>query len=902
MHSILISILACFLFSNASANEVVTPSDMDYFVYQKNGIHLVAPEEYSPYLPQTFEYMNEFVRRYEKSFNWKLDEKIYLVLASPNNQIANGFATVTPNLMTVFYPSGALELDDFALYSWFLALSSHETAHLFQLNSKGKSDSLNNLLYPYVKNSPLNVGPFGIPVFIHPNILLPRFILEGNAVMNESRLARGGRLQSAKVRAVVYSLLKGDKVDFKYLLNEHLEFPFGNEKYWLGGYLQAYLAEKYGIEKTNRFFFSHGDSWLNPLLLRDSFLGHFGESYAQALTGTLMRFRPEAKKQQSSNEAVISKGVMFGPMNHTPEQIFFLKSDQLEERPKLIVYNNFTGQLTETPIDLAMGKVFKMNNNEWASAAAVPYKATKRAYGLYGEGLKVYRDYLNKMMVDQRAGHTLTFDPTRSLLRNKLYLDGRFWGETDSIPHLDESGHVYDFVQDGPKRILRRDQKPLVSFNAYDGTVVDATEDGKVYFTSTSPYGSTLYLWNGKEIQRLSDSDAIVDAEVIDDKKALAIESTPTGYQLKVIPLKPFKDIPQSYTYKFKDEPLNFESEKNHDQKLAEDAKDIEASKRGYNGLFENLRWSRLTFFTPSIIAGIGSLQAELVDPLHYHKIGLGYSHDLDNSHNGLISYSYDRHLVNLSLLAAYQEPIYVNSKGKVTDHQHERILGVGLDSDPFLIWRRWKASAGTTAFYENEDVIEKKTLVTSAQLNYSRSYARSYNPDRYFNLLYKNRVSSELKSWKKDDGGNLGQISTVLNLGSQTFLNQSVNVASAEQSSIRLRTLGSLTGQDLEVQRLYDRSLISSKVAAYRLGLLKAFHTPIYTTRFPIGLRRVAPFFESQMLWLYTRRIFEYQLGIQLESLLFQSFPLRVGVSVARDDMYRDFSLQIQAGFQQNF
>ena len=163
---------------HSSANEVVVPADSDYFVYQKDNIHLVAPEEYTPYLPQTFEYMNEFVRRYTKSFNWTLDEPLYLVLASGNNQVANGFATVTPNLMTVFYPSGQLMLEDFAMYSWFLALTSHETAHLFQINNKGQASNLNRIAKPFVRNPPLIFGPFGIPMFVHPNQFLPRFIFK----------------------------------------------------------------------------------------------------------------------------------------------------------------------------------------------------------------------------------------------------------------------------------------------------------------------------------------------------------------------------------------------------------------------------------------------------------------------------------------------------------------------------------------------------------------------------------------------------------------------------------------------------------------------------------------------------------------------------------------------------
>lgn len=895
-------ILSFFIWSTlipyAAANEVVVPNDSDYFVFQKDNLYLVAPEAYMPYLPQTFEYMNEFVQRYTKSFNWTLDEKLYLVLASGNNQVANGFATVTPNLMTVFYPSGQLMLEEFAMYSWFLALTSHETAHLYQLNNKGSETNLNYKAKPYFRNTPLLVGPFGIPMFIHPNQFLPRFIVEGNAVMNESRLLKGGRLQSGRVRAITYALIKDKTIDYKFLLNETLDFPYGNEKYWFGGYLSAYLVEKYGVERTNQFFFTHGGEWFNPLMLRTPFINHFGESYAQALTNAMYRFAVEADKQVSSPEAPLTKGAMFGPMNHSKDQIYVLKSDALEERPKLVVYDKATGQITETKIDLAMGKVFKLDGrgdkNDWATATAASYKATRKAYGLYGPGLKVHREYLDKMVLDQRAGQTLTLDPIHSLLRNKISVNNQFWGESDSLPLLDEKGQVYDFVQDGTKRTLRKNQVALASFEAYDASLIEITDDGKVYFTGSTPYGSSLFVWNGKDIQRLSPSDTIVDAEIISDNKALVVETTSKGFTLKAIELNPVKGAPVAFVYKIKEDPLPT----NKGQLT-----DLQFNKRRYNGLLEDWRFSRVTVFAPAISAGLGSLEAEFVDPLLYHAMTLGYSHGLDNSHNGAITYRYTRYLVNLLATAAYQEPITLNDKNEVIRHGHNRILGVGLQSTPWLQWRRWTSSAAVIGYYENQDYVEKKSLVSTLNLNYMRTYPRSYAPDRLLSLTYKNKVSSDLTSWTKDDSGNLGQLATNVNLGHQIFWSQTGSIASAEESSVKLQATSSLTGNYLEVQRLYDYYLTTRKLSAYRTGFLKSFYTPIYTTRFPVGLRRTAPYVEGQMLWLdRSRKIFEYQAGLQFETLLFQRIPLRAAISYANDDYRRQGGIQAQVAFQQTF
>ncbi len=66
--------------------------------------------------------------------------------------------------------------------SWVLALATHETAHLYQLNAKGPV----NAKFKTVSRQHDRSFPFVVPVVIHPNIFTPGFLVEGNAVFNES--------------------------------------------------------------------------------------------------------------------------------------------------------------------------------------------------------------------------------------------------------------------------------------------------------------------------------------------------------------------------------------------------------------------------------------------------------------------------------------------------------------------------------------------------------------------------------------------------------------------------------------------------------------------------------------------------------------------------------------------
>ena len=98
---------------------------------------------------------------------------------------------------------------------------------------------------------------FGLPIFIMPNILLPTFMLEGNAVLNESLYNNGGRLHNHRFKALVYMLAKDGKITANTLINDNLEFPYGEAKYIVGWFFMKYLYEQYGLSKVNQFFLHH---------------------------------------------------------------------------------------------------------------------------------------------------------------------------------------------------------------------------------------------------------------------------------------------------------------------------------------------------------------------------------------------------------------------------------------------------------------------------------------------------------------------------------------------------------------------------------------------------------------------------------------------------------------------
>jgi len=246
MYKVILSLTASTLLLFSS---VVVPDD--YFIADEENLSYIYTQEHASLMPKMKAYQEEILKGYEKEFGFKLDEKLYVGLASNNNQIANGFSTQIPFNAQLFYGAGAAYIDYFSSASWLKTLLIHETAHNFQLNPK--ENFLSKRTHQLLGNTPLSF--IGIlPLFPIPNLLENPFILEGNAVMNESRFGNGGRLFSGYALAEVVAMAKAGAIRPELMYNATLEFPYGEKAYLVGGFFQHFLVQRYGIERVNGYF------------------------------------------------------------------------------------------------------------------------------------------------------------------------------------------------------------------------------------------------------------------------------------------------------------------------------------------------------------------------------------------------------------------------------------------------------------------------------------------------------------------------------------------------------------------------------------------------------------------------------------------------------------------------
>ncbi|MDR3347221.1 MAG: hypothetical protein LBN32_01270, partial [Helicobacteraceae bacterium] len=253
----------------------IVPSDDEYYVHKGEQATIIYTEEYAYEAQIAAAKWQRLQKIYENEFRYK-PNAVFLTLSSKKNQIANAVTFSVPLLGMEFYSAGAQMINYFGYKDWIEILLAHEGAHIYQLDNKGDIPQLAQTALGR-NTAPIFVGI--LPIFTLPNIFLPDLLLEGNAVYNESRITAAGRLYQSRHKALFMTLLKADLLTDDRILNNHILFPYMEEKYIVGGFFFELLDRRFGNGRTNSFFALHGDRWINPFLVDLSFKEHFGEGF-----------------------------------------------------------------------------------------------------------------------------------------------------------------------------------------------------------------------------------------------------------------------------------------------------------------------------------------------------------------------------------------------------------------------------------------------------------------------------------------------------------------------------------------------------------------------------------------------------------------------------------------------
>ena len=862
-------ILSILLFLNSLLFASISSND-NYQIIQEKQFTIIYTDTYKQEAKFIKNNLNLFLKHNNQSFGFVLDQPITIILISNNIQVPNAFSTQVPYNMSVYFNGGSSMNSYFATKSWLINLLTHETSHNYQLNAK--KSKISKTLHKYLGNNYMPIIA-GIPFFTLPNLLLPTAFLEGNAVLNESLYNNGGRLYSGRLNALKNSLIFANKITPNSFLNNNLTFPYTQAKYIIGGFYMQYLANQYGLDKVNQFFYAHSIHSINPLLLNTTFKNHFGISFDQSLSNFIYYTKKHYKNYtelNSNNYIAKSKGEIY--LSKIDNKIYFITSD-LKIKKKLNIFDIDTQSNLSKNTTLSNGKIFKINNILYTNKSDfISNKLYK--WGLFDKENYILKQTKGKSIQDIYQNRYAYIDIKKSFMDTKLYINDKFYSNISSNSLFDQNGNIYYFKQNNSKRTFYKNKIMLFTINGFYSKLIE-TKKNKIYFISNSKNGSTLYMYKNNHIYKFNIYDNIINAKLINKSKALVVTVNSDGYYVKVIDISNpmITSIPVikniNYKQKFK---FNFDINK------------IILNGKSYNEI-SNIKFSMLypSYSYDSTNGDIFMLNGLFVDPIMFNTLNIFAYKDFDTKITGL-QYINERYLpFDLTYYKIDRTPKYFYQRDYFLSLKlYANILQQGHNIIKFSIKK-----------YFDDDNIWKKPVITSFNHTYKTKFALndeftissdttiSYKKDREDNIYdinykFTKHIINELYGKIQLRSIN----SNVNNLTQQRGIKVSTNIFDIQEDKTNIFIEGN------------DYNFYSKKVTKYSAGLSYPFYLNHYFTIFPISLQKEKLFITHNNFSINTNHNFKIKediFGIKFDLLFFHKLSIPLTIKYIKNDFSKN-------------
>ena len=807
-----------------SASTVVSDDSPYYKLEDKSSnVEIIYPKEHQRIAKQSLLKEASLHQTYQKLYNWKLDEKLYVGLISSNNQIANGFSTQYPNNRQINYIGGTQLIDKFSTISWLDTLLYHEGAHNYQTNIK--ANRFSQLLHSVLGNGSFL---FTIP-FITPNVTISSFLLEGNAVLHESLFENGGRLYNGLYKAQTILQAKAGNLNAQNLFNETITYPYGDKFYGVGGFFQLFLAQKYGIKNLNSYFSYHSNAWWFPFFTNWPMRDAIGVDFEDAVEDFSQEFKAKAKDfVMVEGDSLGLTSEFFYPLSSDSEEIFFMLSKDARSKPTLVTLDKKSIHIREYEKDFLASKVIKEKQNYYTQASSYT-SATKITQGLYDENRNLKEGSGSKMVQGYLSdGSEVYFDVKKSFEQPQLYVEGEFYAQVNSSVYIDQEDNLYYFKQDKKSRTLYKNKTPLYSYKGFYGKVSDVAQDGSIYFIANSTLGSTLYKYTNAKVQRVSDADNIADAKLLKNEKILFCALGEKNYYYTIAKEKQIDVSPYETTLFFEDDAeLKFTP-----QKVS--AKEI----KPYNS-FLDMHYSGTDVEAYNGVNGFsGKVQLNLADPLTQNSFSTFLQRDDDTTVVGGATYA------NTLSSYHYALSLYAILDKDETISSAKRDFGVNIALEKVL-YRKSSDSVVLSTNYM-QDYYEKRRAPLTLELNLAtqRRYAYSFYTN-YLNALdlfvqreREDNLVGVSYSFEHDFykesyfGFYVGGISTLNYINATT--------AKDDVRGVKITSIADEDRATLSITNLAQDYYVNN--ASYmKLSLKKVFNLSSYWFTFPLSLQREA-------------------------------------------------------------
>jgi len=854
--------------------------DEQYYTKDIKNTQLIYTKSNIPFAKQAAGKEGTLHKKYSDIFEWNLDEKLYVGLMSQKNQIANGYSTQYPLNRQINFIGGTSMIDYFASTSWLDTLLYHETTHNYQTNVKGSSVSRG--LHTIFGNGFL----FAMPYFIIPNITCSSFMLEGNAVLNESWHGNGGRLWSGRFKAETMMQAKAGYITPERTYNETLYFPYHENMYVTGSFFQLYLAQKYGLSRTNHYFKEHSIYWYWPFFVNDAMYYTFSKDYEDLIKEFSQSMQNKAKYFHEAQGKKIVTSKFFYPLNRDNEFIYFLINSDGKNSQELVLFDKEIHDLNKTASDLLGGKVIK-TNHKFYTQASHSLSAMSVMQGLYdnrailkdGSAGKMVQGYLHD-------GRCVYFDVASSFDQAQLYVGDTLYAQVNSSVLIDKNDNIYYFVQKANHRILYKNRRALVGFEGYYGIVSDIDSEGNIYFIANSKLGSTLYKYTNGSIIRVLDADNIIDAKLVDDKRVLVAAIGSDNYYYSIETMKQKIEVPY-----FENMNLHVSlTPSSDDMNLS-----IDTTHKYHAPL--DMHYSGTSFdMTSTKDKSYYNIAMTFADPLVQNSATLFVNNDINSVTMLGLSYLNTQTIIDYTLMS--YAVVDKNSSIKT-----KRDYGLSAQADLKYLRLGFYSGDMTLSYYL--DYMQGREPIAA---NLNLSYARHFGVSKY----YKKYASLDIYGGKERVDRFFGaKLKAQYDLFDESYLSLFTQYSQSDSQSYFNQSGVKLTSQKQSLDN--DPSVVvmpSFNANAYLRYIVKGnvefkqvFDYAHYYFTFPLSLRReaVALGYSSYKLDLYNNLhldVHESYISLISELLLLNKVPFDFIGSYYHNDLYKNIPNESQDRF----
>ncbi|MDF1883616.1 hypothetical protein JHD49_06665 [Sulfurimonas sp. SAG-AH-194-C21] len=849
-----------------STGNAVVPNDKTYYTDELvNGVQIIYTKDNEKFANETAAIEIPLNKAYEKTFGWKFDEQLHVGLISDYNQIANGFSTQLPYNRQINYIGGTELVDYFSVTSWLDTLIYHETAHNYQINVKGSVVSQG--LHSIIGNS-----TFILPIVI-PNVVISSFMLEGNAVLNESWHGNGGRLFSGRLRAQTVLQAEAGNINPAYSYNEWLQFPYREKNYIQGGFYNEYMADKYGLDTLNKFFKNNSLDWYWPFRTNEIMKKTVGETFEKTLNDFAKIQKVLAQDFVQAQGEPIAVSQFFSSLGNSQDEVFFVINEDGRSFPDLVVLNKTTKSVTKNSDSWNSAKVLKVDANYYTQGSANT-SPTKIQQGLFNEAMFIKDGTESKMVQAYLSnGDEVYFDVPSSYAQPQLYVEGEFYRQVNSSVIVDKDDNLYYFVQKGKNRTLYKNKTPLYSFSAYYGIVCDVDSKGGIYFVANSKLGSTLYKYQDKKVSRVSNADNIVEARLVNDTEVLIGAISDKEYYYVINKLTQQIQTPFDVKYFFEDK----EYYGLKTQALIKPLKTTQENE--YNALLD------MHYSGSSISLGTtNALNIKFGDPLAQNSANIFISQDNTGVTIAGVGYSSALSILKYNLIT-----YGVLGNNDRSDTRNNGIIASA--SLPLYQAGFYNASVGAS-YFQDYDTLQRKPISATLTLSNTKQFGVSM----YTNSSYLFELYGVSEREDKIAGGifkfNHELIyETYIGFGTKYSSTDREMALQAETRGIKITPNG--VG-DMDPSTISIPSIPTSyylKSAGYmEANLAKVFNLSAYFFTFPLSVQRESITLKYRH-YRFTgfsggkAKINEATLGLRIDTVIVNKLP----VSILLDYVYND-------------